>query len=127
MVFNDPDRVRALTPRNPFDRLPDGRPRVPDELLDRMKLVSPEEAWSILLRKHGYRFQFEEKGPVFVLWLDTADPGEKRTMDLRGYDMDGNLQLTPIVVEPNKREKPFTVPADAVPVSAIPVFVEELP
>jgi 4-hydroxy-4-methyl-2-oxoglutarate aldolase len=59
MVFNDPDRVRALTPRNPFDRLPDGRPRVPDELLDRMKLVTPEEAWSILLRKHGYQFQFE--------------------------------------------------------------------
>ena len=59
MVFNDPDRVAALTPNNPYDRLPDGRPHVPDALLDRMKLVSPEEAWHVLERRHGFRFQFE--------------------------------------------------------------------
>src|SRR3712207_3842831 len=59
MVFNDPDRVAALTPNSPYDRLPDGRPHVPDELLDRMRLVSPEEAWHVLERRHGFRFQFE--------------------------------------------------------------------
>jgi regulator of RNase E activity RraA len=59
MVFNSPERVADLTPLNPFDRLPDGRPAVSDDLLARMRLVSPEEAWSVLERRHGYQFQFE--------------------------------------------------------------------
>jgi 4-hydroxy-4-methyl-2-oxoglutarate aldolase len=58
MVFNTPDRVAELTPNNPFDRLPDGRPAVSDDLLERARLVSPEEAWSVLERRHGYKFQF---------------------------------------------------------------------
>src|SRR5205814_2347737 len=41
-----------------FDRFPDGRPRVPDEVLDRMAAVTTEEAWGVL-RKHGYPQQFE--------------------------------------------------------------------
>lgn len=52
------DDLIALTPLNPFDRFPDGRPRVPDDLLARMKLVTTEEAWSVL-RGHGYHRQFE--------------------------------------------------------------------
>ncbi len=47
-----------LTAQNPFDRFPDGRPRVPDDLLERMKLVTTEEAW-VVLREHGYHRQFE--------------------------------------------------------------------
>ncbi len=47
-----------MTRLNPFDRFPDGRPRVPDDLLERMKLVTTEEAWSVL-RQHGYHRQFE--------------------------------------------------------------------
>jgi regulator of RNase E activity RraA len=47
-----------LTQLNPFDRFPDGRPRVPDDLLERMKLVSMEEAWAVL-HQHGYTRQFE--------------------------------------------------------------------
>ncbi|MCW5851923.1 MAG: RraA family protein [Anaerolineae bacterium] len=47
-----------MTKLNPFERFPDGRPRVPDELLERMKLVTTEEAWSVL-RHHGYHRQFE--------------------------------------------------------------------
>ena len=46
-----------LTQLNPFERFDDGRPRVPDELLERMKLVNTEEAWSVLMN-HGYRQQF---------------------------------------------------------------------
>jgi len=53
-----------LTSLNPFDRFDDGRPRVPDDLLERMKLVTTEEAWSVL-RKHGYHRQFEGN------WLET--------------------------------------------------------
>jgi len=47
-----------LTQLNPFDRFPDGRPRVPDDLLERMKLVTTEEAWAVLLN-HGFPRQFE--------------------------------------------------------------------
>jgi regulator of RNase E activity RraA len=59
MIFNSPERVAALTPLNPFDRLPDGRPRVPDEILERMKKVTNDEAYGVLERTHGYQFQFE--------------------------------------------------------------------
>ena len=47
-----------LTKLNPFDRFPDGRPCVPDELLERMKQVTTEEAWAVL-QNHGYHRQFE--------------------------------------------------------------------
>jgi 4-hydroxy-4-methyl-2-oxoglutarate aldolase len=50
--------LTQLTHLNPFERFADGRPRVPDDLLERMKLVTTEEAWSVL-RKHGYHRQFE--------------------------------------------------------------------
>ena len=52
------DDMLELTRLNPFDRFPDGRPRVPDDLLERMKLVTTEEAWGVL-RRHGYHRQFE--------------------------------------------------------------------
>ena len=59
MIFNTPQAVRRLTPKNPFERSADGRPRVPDDLLERMKLVTNDEAWGVLERRHGYLFQFE--------------------------------------------------------------------
>jgi 4-hydroxy-4-methyl-2-oxoglutarate aldolase len=59
MVFNTPEGIAALTPQNPFGRSPDGRPQVPDDLLERMKLVTSEEAWGPLERGHQYFFQFE--------------------------------------------------------------------
>jgi len=40
------------------ERFPDGRPKVPDDLLDRLKTVSIEEAWGVL-RGAGYHNQFE--------------------------------------------------------------------
>jgi len=59
MIFNSPEAIQRLTPTNPFGRGADGRPRVPDELLERMKLVTNDEAWGVLERQHGYQFQFE--------------------------------------------------------------------
>jgi len=52
------DDLIALTSLSTFERFPDGRPRVPDDLLERMKLVTTEEAWGVL-RNHGYNRQFE--------------------------------------------------------------------
>lgn len=40
------------------DRFPDGRPKLPDDLLKRALDVSIEDAWDYL-REHGYRNQFE--------------------------------------------------------------------
>ena len=51
------DDLIHLTKLNPFERFPDGRPLVPDDLLERMKLVTAEEAWAVLM-KHGYKNQF---------------------------------------------------------------------
>lgn len=39
------------------ERMADGRPRVPDDILTRMRNVSIEEAWAVL-RNHGYHNQF---------------------------------------------------------------------
>lgn len=51
------------------ERFPDGRPRVPDEALTRMKNVKSEEAWGVL-REAGYRHQFEGGWKVI-------NPGER--------------------------------------------------
>ena len=53
-----PEQLEALTPLNPFERFPDGRPRVPDEILDRLLDATTEQAWKTL-HDQGYRFQFE--------------------------------------------------------------------
>lgn len=40
------------------ERFADGRPKVPDEVLSRLKHTTAEEAWGTL-RRHGYNLQFE--------------------------------------------------------------------
>src|SRR5690349_8228012 len=59
MIFNSADRIRTLTPQYEGERLPDGRPFVPDDILERMKLVTNDEAWGVLERGHDYHFNFE--------------------------------------------------------------------
>jgi regulator of RNase E activity RraA len=58
MRFNNRDDIIQLTPQWKGERFPDGRPRVPDEILQRMERVRTEEAWSVLWR-HEHQFQFE--------------------------------------------------------------------
>lgn len=57
-IINARETVIELTRLNTFDRFPDGRPRVPDSLIERLKSVTTEEAWSVL-RRLGYLHQFE--------------------------------------------------------------------
>jgi regulator of RNase E activity RraA len=40
------------------ERFADGRPKVPDKILERMKSISAEEAWGVV-RQAGFRDQFE--------------------------------------------------------------------
>ncbi|MBS1871866.1 MAG: dimethylmenaquinone methyltransferase [Acidobacteria bacterium] len=53
------EQLVELTPQNPFGRFPDGRPKVPDELLERAKGLSAEEVWGVLPGKQ-YRNQYED-------------------------------------------------------------------
>ncbi len=48
----------AITQEWKGERFDDGRPKVPDEVLARLKNTTAEEAWATL-RKHGYKLQFE--------------------------------------------------------------------
>jgi regulator of RNase E activity RraA len=57
-VAFSPEQITALTSEWKGERLPDGRPNIPDRLLQRLKNVSLEEAWGIL-RNAGYNNQFE--------------------------------------------------------------------
>lgn len=54
--FTKEDLIK-FTPEWTGERFADGRPKVPDDILERMKLVEIEEAWSVCQRA-GYRYQF---------------------------------------------------------------------
>lgn len=60
--------ILQLTSQYTGERFDDGRPRVSDDLLERMKLVTTEEAWGVL-RRNGYHRQFEGN------WMETH-PGK---------------------------------------------------
>ena len=58
MRFDHRDDVIQLTPLWKGERLPDGRPFVPDSVLDRIRKITLEEAWGYLW-SHDYQFQFQ--------------------------------------------------------------------
>jgi len=64
-VFSKNDLIE-YTPLWKGERFPDGRPNVPDDILERMKSVSIEEAWAVCNR-HGFTHQFEAG------WVVTRD------------------------------------------------------
>src|ERR1039458_1282430 len=51
--------VIKYTPDWRGERFPDGRPKVPDDILDRMKNVTLEEAWATL-RSAGFNHEYED-------------------------------------------------------------------
>ena len=57
-IFSKEDLI-AYTPEWQGERFDDGRPKVPDDVLDRMKAVTLEEAWAVL-RGEGFNFQYED-------------------------------------------------------------------
>ena len=56
--FNTAEELIYLTQEWQGERFDDGRPKVPEEILERMRKVSIEEAWGVL-RSKGYLNQFE--------------------------------------------------------------------
>ena len=57
-VGSSPEYIKALTSEWKGERFADGRPKVSDAILERLKSVSLEEAWNIMHNK-GYQNQFE--------------------------------------------------------------------
>ena len=53
------DQMIEYTAQNPFERFPDGRPKVPDALIERARGLSAEEVFAILPGK-GFRNQYED-------------------------------------------------------------------
>ncbi|MCE5348009.1 MAG: hypothetical protein LLG13_17210 [Bacteroidales bacterium] len=55
---SSPEYIKALTADWKGERFADGRPKVSDAILERLKNISIEEAWGVL-RNKGYMNQFE--------------------------------------------------------------------
>ena len=91
-----------LTPEWKGERFPDGRPKVPENILQRMKLVTHEEAWAVL-KGSNYRHQYEEgwlcinPDSVLVGRAVTAQflpgrPDVHRVIDEKGHNKDGRIK-----------------------------------
>jgi regulator of RNase E activity RraA len=68
MKYDNPEDILQLTPLWTGDRFPNGRPRIPDNILRRFEVVTTEEAWGVLWDK-GYKYQFQGE------WK-TSQPGK---------------------------------------------------
>ncbi len=88
------ERVQYYTSVWTGERLPDGRPKVSDDILKRMRNVSIEEAWAIL-RNEGFNNQFESGwqmihqdvpvvGRALTAQYMPARPDVKKTLDADG-------------------------------------------
>ena len=91
-----------LTPEWEGERYEDGRPKVPDAILERMKLVTLEEAWAIL-RGDNYTNQYEEGwmtinpdsvlvGRALTATFMPGRPDVHRVLDKKGHEEDGRIK-----------------------------------
>src|SRR5688500_5192820 len=71
-VGSSPEYIKALTSEWKGERSADGRPKVSDAILARLKNISIEEAWGVLKNK-GYLNQYE--GDWQIIWRDSAMTG----------------------------------------------------
>ncbi len=96
------EELLFLTPLWKGERFADGRPKVPDALLKRLKSVTLEEAWAVLKNenfKHNYDDGWQTINPDSVLVgravTATFMPGRpdiQRVIDERGHKIDGRIK-----------------------------------
>ncbi len=95
------EELLFLTPEWTGERFADGRPKVPDNLLERMKEVTLEEAWAVL-RNANYTNQYEEGwmtinpdsvlvGRALTATFMPGRPDVQRAMNKKGKD-DGRIK-----------------------------------
>ncbi len=70
--------IEALTAEWQGERTPDGRPKVSDQLLERLKALSMEEVWASLGR-HGFKNQFENFAGAFQNGWEILHPNQVMT------------------------------------------------
>ena len=75
-VGSSVEYIKALTSEWKGERLPDGRPKVSDAILERLKNISMEEAWGVL-RNKGYENQYE--GDWTIILPDSVMTGRAVT------------------------------------------------
>jgi regulator of RNase E activity RraA len=96
------EELLFLTPEWKGERFPDGRPKVPDAILDRMKLVTLEEAWAVL-RNDNYKHQYDEGwvtinpdsvlvGRAVTAIFVPGRPDIHRVIDEKGHAKDGRVK-----------------------------------
>jgi regulator of RNase E activity RraA len=96
------DELLFLTPAWKGERFADGRPRVPDEILERMKLVTLEEAWAVL-RNQNFKHQYDDGwmminpdsalvGRAVTATFMPGRPDIHRVIDERGHKQDGRIK-----------------------------------
>ena len=56
------EEMVRYTPGNPFDRFPDGRPKVPDAILEKVKGLSAEEVFGI--ERRGFPYQWSDRWQI---------------------------------------------------------------
>ncbi|MFD2099225.1 RraA family protein [Flagellimonas iocasae] len=74
-VVWQPENIKALTSEWTGERTSDGRPKVSDKLLERLKALSMEEIWGTL-RRNGYNNQFENFASPFENGWEILHPDE---------------------------------------------------
>ena len=95
------DELIFLTPEWQGERFEDGRPKVPDELLDRLKAVTLEEAWAVL-RNVGFNYQYDDGwqtinpdsvlvGRVVTATFVPGRPDIHKAIDDRGHNQDNRV------------------------------------
>ena len=96
-VGSSPEYIKAITPDWKGERLADGRPKVSDAILERLKSISVEEAWGVL-RNKGYNNQFEGNWTI----LDPSQPMTGRVVTAQYMPLRPDLEK--YVKEQGKKE-----------------------
>jgi regulator of RNase E activity RraA len=96
--FFQRDDVIKYTPEWQGERFSDGRPKVSDAILDRMKTVTLEEAWAVL-REGGYNHQYEDGW--FCIHPDKVLVGRALTAEW----MPGRPDVQKVLEEEGKRDR----------------------
>ncbi len=79
-----PEQLIKYTRKSPYDRFPDGRPKVPDEVLDRLKGLIAEEVQAVL-PSQGFPNQFESREGWKVLQPDQKMVGKVLTVQFMPF------------------------------------------
>src|SRR5205085_10241507 len=79
------DQMLEYTAQNPYPRFDDGRPKVPDDLLEKCKDLSAEEVWAVL---PGAKFSNQYEGNWQILHPDRRLVGRAVTAQFMPYRPD---------------------------------------